>query len=198
MLIAMTLALAAILFAQGTRAQQRSAGSPAAPAAAALETIQIKPNFYVIFGGGANVAVQTGDEGIILVDTGTAASADKVLAAVKAISNQPIRYIINTSADPDHVGGNNVLAQAGVSLNPNAFNGGGENAAILAQENVLMRLSAPTGQASPFPVETWPTETYTGRFKSMYLNSEGIQVIRQPARIPTATASSSSGAPTSS
>src|SRR4051812_15361834 len=88
---------------------------PRATAPAGLETIQVKPNFYVIFGGGANVSVQTGDEGVILVDSGTEAMADKVLAAVKAITNQPIRYIINTSADADHVGGNKVLAHAGVS-----------------------------------------------------------------------------------
>ena len=146
-----------------------------------LETIQLKPNFYVIFGAGANVAVQTGDEGIIVVDTGSGPMAERVLAAIKAISSQPIRYIINTSADADHVGGNELLAKAGVSLNPNAFNAGGENAAILAHENVLMRLSAPTGQASPFPVDTWPTETFTGKFKSMYINGDGVQVIRQPA-----------------
>jgi cyclase len=135
----------------------------------------------VIFGAGGNVAVHAGDDGLIVVDTGAAAMAERVLAAVKAISDKPIRYIINTSADPDHVGGNDVLAKAGVSLNPNAFNAGGENAAVLAHENVLLRMSAPTGQTSPFPVETWPTETYTARSKSMYVNSDGIQVIRQPA-----------------
>lgn len=185
-LIALVIALGTGYSTLGLSAQQR----PAAPAGVSaadsatsdgFETIQIKPNFYVIFGGGANVSVQTGDEGIILVDSGSAAMADKVLAAVKAISDKPIRYIINTSADPDHVGGNQVLAKEGVSLNPNAFNAGGQNAAVLAHENVLLRMSAPTGQSSPFAVDTWPTETFTGKFKSMYLNSEGIQVIRQPA-----------------
>ena len=175
-LLALVIVLGAGYTTPGLSAQQR----PAAPEGV-VETIQVKPNFYVIFGGGANVSVLTGEEGIILVDSGSAAMAEKVLAAVKAISDQPIRYIINTSADPDHVGGNEVLAKAGVSLNPNAFNAGGESAAVLAHENVLLRMSAPTGQASPFPIDTWPTETFTARFKSMYLNSEGIQVIRQPA-----------------
>ena len=178
-LIALVMVLGAGYTTLSLSAQQR----PAAAAAKAdeVETIQVKPNFHVIFGGGANVSVMTGEEGVILVDSGSAAMAEKVLAAVKAISDQPIRYIINTSADPDHVGGNEVLAKAGVSLNPNAFNAGGENAAVLAQENVLLRMSAPTGQASPFPIDTWPTETFTGKFKAMYLNGEGIQVIRQPA-----------------
>ena len=80
----------------GLRGQQRAAGPAGSSAAASakadgVETIQIKPNFYAIFGGGANVSVLTGDEGVILVDSGSAAMADKVLAAGRAISDQPIR-----------------------------------------------------------------------------------------------------------
>ena len=173
-LVALVCVLGAACMTPGLSAQQR-------PGEGELETIQVRPNFHVIFGAGGNVSVLTGEDGIILVDSGSAAMAGKVLAAVKAISGQPIRYIINTSADADHVGGNELLAKAGVSLNPNAFNAGEENAAVLAQENVLLRLSAPTGQVSPFPVGQWPTETFTARFKAMYLNGEGIQVIHQPA-----------------
>ena len=180
-LIALVIVLGAGYTTLGLSAQQRPAAPAATAAPAGIETIQIKPNFYVIFGGGGNVSVQIGDEGLILVDSGAAAMADNVLAAVKAISNRPIRYIINTSADPDHVGGNEVLAKAGVSLNPQAFNATAESAAVLAHENVLMRMSAPTGSTSPFSVDSWPTETFTGKFKAMYLNNEGIQVIRQPA-----------------
>ncbi len=180
-LIALVIVLGAGYTTLGLNAQQRPAAPAATAAPAGIETIQIKPNFYVIFGGGANVSVQIGDDGIVLVDSGSAATAENVLAAVKAISNRPIRYIINTSADPDHVGGNEVLAKAGFSINPQAFNATADNAAVLAHENVLMRMSAPTGSTSPFSVDTWPTETFTGKFKAMYLNSEGIQVIRQPA-----------------
>jgi glyoxylase-like metal-dependent hydrolase (beta-lactamase superfamily II) len=143
-----------------------------------LETIQLRPNFFVVFGGGANVAVQTGADGVILVDSGSAAMADRVLTAVRAISRDPIRMIINTSADPDHVGGNQTLAAAGTNINPTALNPSA--AAVLAHENVLLRMSAPTGREPAFPLAGWPTETYTARQKSMYLNDEGIQVIRQP------------------
>ena len=52
---------------------------------------------------------------------------------------------------------------------------------MLAHENVLNRVSAPTGQQSPFPIGIWPTETYIARIKSMYLNNDGIQVMHQPA-----------------
>jgi hypothetical protein len=69
-------------------------------AADGLEFVQIRPNFYVIAGAGGNVVVQTGPEGVILVDSGSTAMADKVLATIRSITPLPIRYILNTSMDP--------------------------------------------------------------------------------------------------
>jgi glyoxylase-like metal-dependent hydrolase (beta-lactamase superfamily II) len=103
--------------------------------------------------------------------------ADRVLAEVKEITDIPIRLIVNTSADRDHIGGNERLSQSGVNM----FSGGGNFAAVLAHENVLNRVSAPTGQQAPFPVGVWPTDTYIAKIKSMYLNDEGVQVIHYPA-----------------
>lgn len=142
---------------------------------ASLETIQIRPNVYVIFGAGSNVAVHVGSDGVILVDSGSAAIANKVLEAVKAISTRPIRFIINTSADADHVGGNETLAKAGVAINSDPF-ADDEQATVLAHENVLLRM---TGNESAYPLGAWPTETYTSRTRSMYLNDDAVQVIRQ-------------------
>ena len=160
---------------RGLDAQVRpSAGEP-------VETIQIRPNVYVIFGAGGNVVMHVGAEGVILVDAGSEAMADQVIAEVRKITGDPIRLIINTSADADHIGGNERIARAGVNLNPNAFNAGERAAGVLAHENVLNRISAPTGQQAAYPVGIWPTETYISRIKSMYLNDEGIQVIHQPA-----------------
>ena len=147
---------------------------------AALETIQIRPNVFVVFGGGANVTAHVGEDGLLLVDSGSAAAADAVLQAIKTISTQPIRLIINTSADSDHVGGNERLAKAGVRINPDAFSDQ-EQATVLAHENVLGRMSAPNGNESLFPTAAWPNETYTARIRSMYLNNDGVQVMRQPA-----------------
>jgi len=145
---------------------------------AGLETIQIRPNVYVIFGAGANVTVHVGDDGVLLVDSGSDEMAAALLTAVKSISPRPIRLIINTSADPDHVGGNGVVGSAGVGVNPDPF--ASENrATVLAHENVLLRMSAPTGRQSPFPQSMWPTETFTSRFRSMYLNDDAVQVIRE-------------------
>ena len=82
-----------------------------------LEIRQVRPNFYMIAGAGANIAVQTGPDGTIVVDSGSAAKSDAVVAAIRKISNnQTIRYVINTSADADHVGGNDKVAQAGRTL----------------------------------------------------------------------------------
>src|SRR5687767_11617463 len=122
-----------------------------------------------------------GQEGAILVDSGSTAMADQVVAEIRKITRDPIRLIINTSADPDHIGGNERIAREGSNLNPNAFNAGAQAAGVLAHENVLNRVSAPTGQQPPFPVALWPTETYISRIKSMYVNGDGVQVIHFPA-----------------
>jgi cyclase len=174
-LVALAVMLGASDSPQGQGAQPRPS------AAAAIETIQIRPKVYVIFGTGGNIVMHVGEDGVILIDSGSAAMADQVVAEVRKITTEPIRLIINTSADADHVGGNGRMAGEGSTINPNAFNAGAQNAAVLAHENVLNRLSAPTGQQSPFPIGVWPTETYIARIKSMYLNDEGIQVMHQPA-----------------
>ena len=67
----------------------------------------------MIAGDGSNIAVQIGVDGIVIVDTGTGEKAKQVIAA---LSPRPIRYIINTSADSDHVGGNDELSAAGQSV----------------------------------------------------------------------------------
>lgn len=160
-------------------------------ARAALEVVQLQPNFYMITSAGSNIGVQIGQEGVVLVDAGTAQMADAVVAAVKKLTDQPIRYIINTSADADHVAGNEKIARAGRSLFGGGAGGGavaGGTAAnndgaasIVAAEPVLNRMSAPTGQQAPYATVGWPTETFTRKQKSLYLNNEAIQVIYQPA-----------------
>jgi len=146
-----------------------------------LEVLQLRPNFYMIAGAGGNVGFQVGVDGVVVVDTGSASSADAVVAAIQKVTTQPIRYVINTSADPDHVGGNAAVAKAGRTLfTQNAdFLGGG--ASILSVEQVLTRMSGPSAQASPFPAGAWPSETFNQPRKFMYLNGEGIEILHQPA-----------------
>ena len=156
-----------------------------------LDVVQLRPTFYLIAGAGGNILAQVGPEGVILVDSGSTAASDRVLRAIKQITPLPIRYIINTSSDADHVGGNEKLAKSGLTILAGAIAAGavfsddvvtnGGAASVLAHENVLTRMSAPTGQQAPFALALWPTKTFAYRSYSMYLNGEGIQVIHQPA-----------------
>jgi cyclase len=156
-------------------------------AAGDLEVLELRPNFFLIAGAGAHISVQIGDDGVVVVDGGSAARADAVVAAVKRITPRPIRYVIDTSADADHVGGNETLSKAGQTLFTNAGSIGitgnflGGVASILSHENVLTRVSAPTGKSASFPVGVWPTETFDEARKYMYLNGEGIEILHQPA-----------------
>jgi cyclase len=151
-----------------------------------LDVVRVRSNVYMIAGSGSNVTVVFGSDGAIVVDAGALPQADAVVAAIRKITPQPIRYVIDTSDDADHVGGNEKVAKAGKTLfqtnNPlgeGMTNGGA--AAVLAAEKVLARMSAPTGKASPFPTAAWPTETYDQKRKYMYLNGEGIEVLHLPA-----------------
>jgi len=174
-----TIAVAALATVSSLAAQQ--------PPGTNLEVLQLRPNFYMIAGVGANVAFQVGVDGVVVVDSGSASSADAVVAAIKKVTPQPIRYVIDTSADPDHVGGNAKVAKAGQTLFTGSGGAGiaanflGGGASILAAEEVLARMSGPSGQPSPFPLEAWPTETFNLPRKYMYLNGEGIEIFHQPA-----------------
>jgi cyclase len=127
----------------------------------------------------------------VVVDTGSAEMSNQVLAAIQRITDQKIRFIINTTADADHVGGNAALARAGRTLlryneaggfAGSAFQTNRGAAGVMAQENVLTRMSATVGDKPAFPGEGWPTEPFTGnRVKSLYLNGDGVQIFHQPA-----------------
>ena len=179
------LCLGALAFAAGPPGRV-NAQTAAGADGGGLEVIQLRPNFYMIAGAGANIGVQVGPDGVVVVDAGAAANAEAVVSAIRKLSDTPIRYVVDTSADADHAGGNEKVARAGRTLlnTNNAFAEGMTNggaAAILAAEKVLTRMSAPTGQTSPFPTADWPTETFDQRRRYMYLNGEGIEVLHQPA-----------------
>jgi cyclase len=186
-LAACFLLLVAIVVIDGARIVRASAQQAEPRGEDGLDVVQLRPNFYVIGGAGGNIVVQIGSEGVILVDSGSTEMADNVLAAIRRLTPLPIRYIVNTSMDADHVGGNEKLSKAGLSILPGAVAAGsGLNddlvanfgaASVLAHENVLTRMTASANQ----PSALWPTKTFAYRMYSMYLNGEGIQVIHQPA-----------------
>src|SRR5438034_5226138 len=150
-----------------------------------IHILPVQGNVYMIVGAGGNTTMQVGDQGILLVDTMYAQLSDKILAAIRKISNKPIRYIINTHIHPDHTGGNENLRKAGATIAGGNVVGNirdaGEGAAIVAHENVLNGMSAPTGVQAPAPSGAWPTDTYVHGQKDLYFNGEAVQVIYQPA-----------------
>jgi glyoxylase-like metal-dependent hydrolase (beta-lactamase superfamily II) len=174
-LVALLLSLSCGHWAQGLLAQQHPSTTRAG-----LESIQIRPNVFVIFGAGGNVTVHVGEDGLVVVDSGSTENAGALLESIKAISTRPVRVLINTSADMDHVGGNAVVGGAGIGLSPDPF-GDGNHATVLAHENVLRRLSAlgTSGAESPLPARMLPNDTFTSRYRSLYVNDDAVQVIRQ-------------------
>jgi glyoxylase-like metal-dependent hydrolase (beta-lactamase superfamily II) len=144
-----------------------------------VHTLKVQGNVYMLVGAGGNITVQVGPQGVLLVDTQYAQLSDKILAAIRKLSDKPLRYIVNTSFDLDHVGGNLNLNRAGVpvtggNLGQAAFERG---ATIVAHENVLNRMSAPSGQVPPFPEGWWPNTTYFRGQKEIYLNGEAVIVM---------------------
>ena len=157
------LAMAAVVAARVHTQQQ-------APAPAEISSFHVQGNVWLLVGAGGNIAVQTGDEGVLVVDTGLAQNADKVIAATKKLSDKPIRWILNTHVHPDHTGGNEALSKAGSKTN-------GQPAEILAHENVLTRMSAP---AAKRPVASWPTDTYFPEEKDIFFNGEAVMLYHEP------------------
>lgn len=152
--------------------------------AAGLHTMPVQGNVHVIVGAGANVVVQTGPLGVVVVDTGLPQHADRVLAAIRQLSSRSIRFVLNTHAHPDHAGANEQLAAAGTPVSGRgvAVVGAGQTARaeIVAHEEVLLRMSGTSGEPAT-AAASWPTTTYSYPTKEFFTNGEGIQLVHQPA-----------------
>jgi glyoxylase-like metal-dependent hydrolase (beta-lactamase superfamily II) len=174
--------LAAIALPVLTYAQQAPGAAPA-NANAEVHVLPVQGNIYMLVGAGGNITVQAGSDGVLLVDTGLAGMSDKVLAAVRSISDKPIRYIINTHIHPDHTGGNEAIAKAGSTVAGGNVVGdigasAGDQATVIAFQTILERMSSSN---PPTPQGAWPTETYTTPERKMFFDNEGIEIIHIPA-----------------
>lgn len=145
-----------------------------------VRALPVRDNVYMIVGAGANITVQTGASGVLVVDTGSGAATDQVLSLLRQLSTEPIRYILNTSHRPDHTGGNDGLREAAGGAGRAGGRGGRGGVPIAAHENVLARMSAPSGKTAPTPSNAWPTETFYTLDHDLYFNGEGIQMLHQP------------------
>jgi cyclase len=161
------------------------------PQRATLETLPVRGQVSMISAEGLNALVQVGPQGVLVVDAMTEALAEPLLASIRALAGtRPIRYIVNTHASREFTGGNLALAAAGSQLvagnfagqvGQRAVDGAVPQAFVVAHENVLNAMSAPTGGQPAAPFGAWPTDTFFQAEKTMYFNGEGIQLLHAPA-----------------
>jgi cyclase len=136
-----------------------------------IETVKLTPNFYVLNGQGGAIGVLTGPDGVLMVDSQFAPLTEKIVAAIKQVSNgAPIKFLINTHVHPDHTGGNENLGKMGVT--------------IFAREELRNRLEHPAPGANgapgtPAPAAALPVVTYSSPL-TFHLDGEDVQAIPIP------------------
>jgi cyclase len=140
------------------------------PPADELGILKVQGNVYMLVGATGNIAAQVGDDGILVVDTGTEASAPKILSALRKLSDKPILWVVNTDADPNHIGGNAALPRLS-GLAPR------QQPRVVAHENVLNRLSQ---KQSQIPEALWPNDEYSTPIKDFSFNGEAVLVYHVP------------------
>jgi cyclase len=137
------------------------------------EVRHVQGNVYVFASTLGNVTIQVGKDaghdGVLLVDTGAPRLRETLLAEIRKLSDEPVRFLVNTSADADHGGANAVLLKPSRGYQTQA------EVALYAQDNVLQRESR---DGSGVPSSAWPTMTYL-EGKSFAFNGEAIQMFAE-------------------
>jgi glyoxylase-like metal-dependent hydrolase (beta-lactamase superfamily II) len=138
------------------------------------EVLHVHGNVYIFASTLGNVTVQIGKDpghdGVLLVDAGPAPLTATILAEIRKLSSQPVRYILNTSVDADHIGGNVAIAKPDARPYYVA-----PEVSIFAQDNVLARMSAPGANV---PSGAWPTLTFNDG-KVFDFNGEAVQIFAE-------------------
>jgi len=116
------------VWASQAQAQQTPPPATLAPPDVKIEPTLLAPGIYMLTGRGGNIGLTVGVDGAAIIDDQFADMAPKIRAAVAMLSDQPVRFVINTHMHPDHTGGNDAFGKTG--------------AVIIAQENVRKRLGA--------------------------------------------------------
>ena len=165
-----------------------SAGAPHAsrakdpdPHDGEIHVLPAQGNVYMLVGDGGNIAVQVGDQGALVVNSGAGQLSDKIVAAVRKLSEKPVQFIVNTNFFPDLTGGNVKLRAAGFdpSVQGSFFSGqfadAGQGATIIGQQNVQNHLIALKA-----PAEGWPSDTFVQGRRRKFHNGEAVEILSQP------------------
>lgn len=133
-----------------------------------MKVIRVAGNVYMLQGAGGNIGVSVGDDGIVIVDDQFAALAPKIKEALKAITDKPVKYVINTHYHGDHTGGNEIFGREGT---------------IVAHENVRKRLENGTtvfgNKIPPASKGALPVITFNDR-ATIHVNGEDVRIIYLP------------------
>jgi glyoxylase-like metal-dependent hydrolase (beta-lactamase superfamily II) len=117
-----------------------------------IKTTQVSEHVYMLVGAGGNIGVSVGDDGVFMIDSQFAPLSSKIIAEIQKISNQPIRFLVNTHHHGDHIGGNVKMHKSGTT--------------IIAHDNVRKNLDGK-------PIEILPIITFNDKL-NLYLNGEQI------------------------
>ncbi|MBN4070093.1 MBL fold metallo-hydrolase [Olleya sp. AH-315-F22] len=130
--------------------------------AVTIETINVSDNVYMLTGFGGNIGISVGDDGVFVIDDQFATLTPKIVAAIKALSDKPIQFLVNTHWHGDHSGGNENFNKLG--------------ATIIAHDNVRKRLAeTPNRDKSIRPKEALPVITFNDKL-SIHINGEKVKI----------------------
>jgi glyoxylase-like metal-dependent hydrolase (beta-lactamase superfamily II) len=132
-----------------------------------IKSTQLAPDFWTLEGQGGTISVLAGADGILLVDSQFAPLTDKLVAAIRKVSDKPIRFLVDTHVHPDHVGGNANFAKLG--------------ATIFARDQLRYRLEHPNPAADgtpgkPAPEQALPVVTYNASL-SIHIDGEDVRLL---------------------
>jgi cyclase len=141
-----------------------------------FSNVEIKANkvtdkFYTLDGLGGTIGVLFGPDGVFMVDTQFPHLSEKIAAAIKQITPQPVKFVVNTHLHGDHTGGNENFGKMG--------------ATIISREMLRYRLAHPNPQANgqpgvPTPPIGLPKQTYRDRL-TLHLNGEEVRLVAVPS-----------------
>lgn len=135
-----------------------------------IKTTKLTDNFYTLEGQGGTIGILTGPDGIFMVDTQFAPLSGKIAAAIKQVSNQPVKFIVNTHVHPDHTGGNENFEKMG--------------AVLISRNELRDRLEHPAPGANgapgtPAPAAALPLITYEGQL-TFHMDGEDVRLVPIP------------------